>query len=234
MSFIMSKKQNKTDKAFKAVLLDADGTLYDSTMLHFEAYKQVCLELYTFDFTEEIYFAECVRKYKKPPQILQERGIECNAEEFYLKKREYYFEIAKKKLRPMYGLKIFLRNLKKSHIPCAVVSGASLNSLIDSINLLGLDGFFHFIISHEDIGAKQKPDPYPFLIASKKLGIFHRHCLAFEDTESGIRSAKGAGMYCIAIRNSTNSRDELGEADLVVEDYSKLKYRVLDNQIVLL
>jgi len=87
MSFIMSKKQNKTDKAFKAVLLDADGTLYDSTMLHFEAYRKACFELYTFDFTEEIYFTECVRKYKKPPQILQEQGIEYNAEEFYLKKR---------------------------------------------------------------------------------------------------------------------------------------------------
>lgn len=229
----MRKKQSKTEKVFQAVLLDADGTLYDSTMLHFEAYRKVCLELYTFDFTEEIYFAECVRKYKKPPQILQEQGIECDAEVFYLNKRKHYFEIAKKKLKPIYGLKVFLENLRKARIACVVVSGASSNSLVDSIDLLGLGDFFRFIISHEDIGAKQKPDPFPYQMASKKLGVANKACLTFEDTESGIKSAKGAGMYCVAIRNSANSQDELGEADLVVEDYSKLKYRIQNNQIVL-
>lgn len=229
----MEKKQKKPDKVFKAVLLDADGTLYDSTMLHFEAYRKVCSDLYAFDFTEEIYFSECLGKYKKPPQVLQEQGIECNAGEFYFKKREYYFEIAKKKLKLIYGLKIFLKSLQNSGIPCAVVSGASANSLTDSISLLGLGGFFHFVISHEDIDDKQKPDPFPYLMAGKKLGVASKFCLTFEDTEPGIQSAKAAGMYCVAIRNSTNSQDKLGKADLIVENYSKLKYKILNNQIVL-
>ncbi len=229
----MKKTKKEIGKNFKAILFDADGTLYDSTLLHFKAYQSVCKELYGFDFTLELYYEQCVKMSKKPPEILEEYGIACNSDEFYSKKRPLYFEVAKQELRPTYGLKKFLKRLQKSKIPCAIVSGASKNSLIDSIELIGIKGFFHFMISHDDVGEKQKPDPYPYLIASNKLGILPKDALAFEDTATGIESAKKAGTFCIAIKNSANNYSDLADADLIIQDYSALKYKISNNQIII-
>lgn len=211
-------------KTFKAILFDADGTLYDSTMLHFEAYKRVSRELYNFDFTEKLYFDECIDHYKKPTQILQEQGVNCKDEDFYSKKRPYFYEIAKKKLKPTPGLLDFLKAVEQASIPCVIVSGASHNSLEDSLNILGLSDFFYFRIAYEDSVDNQKPHPYPYKQAIERLGISPEDGLAFEDTESGVASANQAGLFCIGIKNTTNTTGQLQDSKFIISDFSELTY----------
>lgn len=211
-------------KTFKAILFDADGTLYDSTMLHFEAYRIVSRELYDFDFSEKLYFDECVDHYKKPTQVLREQGIDCNDEDFYAKKRPYFYEIAQKKLKPTPGLVDFLQDVKRHDIPCVIVSGASHNSLEDSLSILGLKDFFEFRIAYEDSSENQKPHPYPYAQAIARLGISPDDGLAFEDTESGVASANKAGLFCVGIKNATNRLDQLQETRLVVLNFNELQY----------
>ena len=100
-------------RTFKALLFDADGTIYDSAMLHQKAYAKVCRELYDFDFSKKFYFEECVIPYKRPPEILKERGIICDEKEFYKRKRAYYDTIARKELDAMPGLVTLLKKAKK-------------------------------------------------------------------------------------------------------------------------
>ena len=209
---------------FKAMLFDADGTLYDSTMLHFEAYKKVSRDLYDFDFTKKLFFDECIDLYKNPTQVLREHNINCKDEDFYSKKRPYYYQIAKEKLRPTPGLTKLLKQAKENDIPCAIVSGASRNSLEDSLNILGISDFFCFRIARED-SPKQKPSPSPYQLAIKKLNLPTDQCLAFEDTKSGIESTKKANLYCIGIRNTTNNDEQLSNANLIVSNLDQLNYR---------
>jgi phosphoglycolate phosphatase len=211
-------------KTFKAILFDADGTLYDSTMMHLEAYQKVSRELYGFDFTEKLFFDECIRLYKKPTQVLRERGVACDDNDFYARKRPYFYHLARKKLKPTPGLPLFLKRAEKNDIPCVIVSGASSNSLEDSLNILGLKHFFRFRIAYEDSPDKQKPHPYPYELALARLGIPPEQGLAFEDTESGVASANGAGLFCIGIMNATNTPVELKEARLAITDLNQLAY----------
>lgn len=211
-------------KTFQAILFDADGTLYDSTMLHFEAYQRVSRELYNFYFSEKLYFDECIDHYKKPTQVLREQGIDCKDEDFYSKKRPYFYEIAKKKLKPTAGLRDFLQAVKQHGIPCVIVSGASHNSLEDSLNILGLSGCFDFRIAYEDSSENQKPHPYPYNSAITRLGIPPEDGLAFEDTESGVISANQAGLFCIGIKNATNTEEQLKAAQFIISDFNKLKF----------
>ena len=212
-------------KTFRAILFDADGTLYDSTMLHFEAYRMVSQELYGFDFSEKLYFDECIDHYKKPTQVLREQGTDCNDEDFYAKKRPYFYKIAQTKLKPTSGLLDFLQALQQHGIPCVIVSGASHNSLEDSLSILGLKDFFEFRIAYEDSSENQKPHPYPYEQAISRLGIPPDEGLAFEDTESGVASANKAGLFCIGIKNATNELDQLKEAQLVISNFNELKYK---------
>lgn len=216
----------KKIKLFQAVLFDADGTLYDSTMLHFEAYHKAIWELCSFDFTEKLFFDEVIGNYKKPPQIMKELGIPCDKDEFYVRKRKYYQEIAAKKLNPTQGLVPFLEILQKHKIPCGIVSGASSNSLEDSLNILKISRFFDHKITFEDCPEQQKPHSLPYEIALKKMNINPAETLAFEDTKSGIESAQAASLFCIGIKNTTNTSFELQKAKMIIQNYDDLKYQI--------
>lgn len=210
-------------RAFKGLLFDADGTLYDSSPLHFEAYRRTSRELYGFDFTLELFKAECIGKYKKPTQVLREHGVPCVDADFRSRKRPYYVALATEKLATTKGLLDLLQAATSHRIPCAVVTGASSHSTDISIDLLGIRHYFFMIITREDTD-HQKPLPHPYLLAAKRLGLPPSDCCAFEDTTLGIASAKAAGTYCVAIRNGGNVPEELKAADCIVDDFAHLLY----------
>ena len=66
-----------------------------------------------------------------------------------------------------------------------------------------------------------KPHPEPFMLASKKLGLNTMSCVAFEDSPAGVKSAKEAGCFTVAILTS-HKRSELALADLIVNGFSDL------------
>ncbi|MDD3896988.1 MAG: HAD family phosphatase [Candidatus Peribacteraceae bacterium] len=209
---------------FQGILFDADGTLYDSSLLHFEAYRAVSKKLYGFDFTKELFDEECMKKNKQPVAILQEHGINCTTEEFYKLKKPYYEDIARKKLRATPGLMGFLQTIRGSLIPVGVVSSATKHSISTSLDIVHLTAYFPIIVAYEDIPDAQKPSPESYLLGAKLLGKPANSCLVFEDTAVGIQAAKSAGMKCIAVRNVTNSDSELQEADLIIQSYSELHF----------
>lgn len=67
-----------------------------------------------------------------------------------------------------------------------------------------------------------KPDPEPFLLAARRLGVPARECLVCEDAEVGIRAARAAGMATLGVTTTTDAAT-LG-ADLVVKDLSDVRF----------
>jgi HAD superfamily hydrolase (TIGR01549 family) len=63
---------------------------------------------------------------------------------------------------------------------------------------LNLTNFFHSTTGGHEV-KKGKPHPEIFLAAAEKIGVNPSDCLAFEDTLSGILSAKAAGMDVIGV-----------------------------------
>lgn len=209
---------------FQGILFDADGTLYDSSLLHFEAYRAVSKKLYHFDFTKELFDEECIKNNKQPVAILQEHGINCTTEEFYKLKKPYYENIARKKLQATPGLMEFLQTIRGNNISVGVVSSATQHSISTSLDIVHLTAYFPIIVAYEDIPDAQKPSPDSYLLGAKLLGKPANSCLVFEDTAVGIQAAKSAGMNCIAVRNVTNSDSELQQADLIIQSFSELHF----------
>ena len=44
---------------------------------------------------------------------------------------------------------------------------------------------------------------------------------------AGVRAAKSAGMYCIAVTN-TRPREDLGEADIVVNSFEQINVKTIE------
>ena len=64
---------------------------------------------------------------------------------------------------------------------------------------------------------RAKPRPDLYLEALLRLGIRADEAIAFEDSPNGLRAAKGAGIYCVAVPNPVTATLAFDEADLVLE-----------------
>lgn len=116
------------------------------------------------------------------------------------------------------GIPDLLRWLKKNSYKTAVASSSS-HDLIDLVLAkLSISGYFDALVSGEDVTVG-KPAPDVFLRASEMLGLPPEVCVVVEDSPSGIRAAKNAGMLCIAYRNPNTCGQDFTLADNVVDRY---------------
>ncbi|OPG02272.1 phosphatase [Streptomyces sp. GKU 895] len=75
------------------------------------------------------------------------------------------------------------------------------------------------LVSADDI-TRGKPDPEPYLLAARELGVDPADCVVFEDAPAGLAAGRAAGMTTVAL-TTTHQAHEL-DADLVVENLSAL------------
>ena len=75
---------------------------------------------------------------------------------------------------------------------------------------------FTGIISSFDV-TKGKPDPEPYLKAWERSGFKKEECLVVENAPLGVRAAKAAGLYTIAVNTGILPDSDLWDekADLV-------------------
>ncbi len=102
-----------------------------------------------------------------------------------------------------------------ARVPVAIVSGAALEEIEPVVEAAGLASLFQTIVSSDAVSAG-KPDPESYLEVLERLAVPAAEAVAFEDTESGIASAKGAGMRCIAVRGTLAPR-RLAAADELID-----------------
>lgn len=113
------------------------------------------------------------------------------------------------------GLFDLLDFLSGKALKLAIVTGGGRDRaqrLIDEY----FPGVFHCLITSDDV-QHTKPDPEPYLKAGERLGVTPSACVVIENAPLGIRSAKQAGMYVIAIQ-TTLGREYLTEADQITDN----------------
>src|SRR4029077_18099287 len=103
------------------------------------------------------------------------------------------------------------------------LASSSNRELIDAVLEAGrIAGLFRATVSSEEV-ARGKPAPDVYLEAARRLGADPGDCVAVEDSHNGIRSAKAAGMSCVAIPNAHfPPGDAVDEADLVLGSIEEL------------
>ena len=91
---------------------------------------------------------------------------------------------------------------------------------MNRINLI-IDRFgwrenFDHLVSAEHVNNVGKPAPDIYLHTASLLSLDPSQCVVIEDSENGIKSAKAAGMCCIAVPNG-NNEDDCSLADIRVD-----------------
>ncbi len=182
-----------------------------------KAFEQVGLEI-----TPEIYRKFClgrtdVAAFKELIEIyslynVKHRSVIAN-------KTKIYLDLIRNDLKIYPGVVPLIRRLHEKYV-LALTTSSTFGEANTVVEKLKLQDKFKTIITSEDV-VHGKPHPEPYLLTAKKLGVDCKSCLVIEDSENGVRSAKAAGMTCIAITNSEN-RNKLLLADQIVDDYSEI------------
>ncbi len=104
----------------------------------------------------------------------------------------------------------------------AIASNSPDSIILKAARVLNLDQFFGtHIYGISCVNNVAKPNPHIFLYAAAQLGSSPQECVVIEDSPTGIRAAKAAGMKCIAI-NTSGLPHLLIEADLIIDSYDEL------------
>jgi HAD superfamily hydrolase (TIGR01509 family) len=94
------------------------------------------------------------------------------------------------------GARELLAGVAAAGIPHALVT-SSLRPLAQAI-LSGTGLVFPVTVTGDDVPVT-KPDPAPYLLAAKLLGVDPARCVALEDSPNGTASATAAGCRVVAV-----------------------------------
>lgn len=64
----------------------------------------------------------------------------------------------------------------------------------------GLLKYMEFVVCEGDF-ERSKPDPEPYLVAMKRMGLPPSACVVVEDSERGLAAARAAGLRCVVVPN---------------------------------
>ena len=119
--------------------------------------------------------------------------------------------------------KRLLQQLSDLEYKQACVSASPYNLLNKKLQRFQIDTYFNFVIGG-DLVKRNKPYPDIYNEAIEKLGTSLN--LVIEDSPTGISSGKASGSYVLAIDRGIFSKEQLNEADEVVE---KLDLEIINN-----
>jgi HAD superfamily hydrolase (TIGR01509 family) len=113
------------------------------------------------------------------------------------------------------GVEPYLADARRLGLSIGLASNATRDWANGHLRRLGLAGYFDCIKSAEDV-QHAKPAPDLYLAVLDGLSLRPDQALAFEDSISGVRAAKQAGLACVAVANAATRHLSLDQADVVL------------------
>ena len=132
----------------------------------------------------------------------------------------------------MPGVLDYLREAKQLGLKLAIAS-SSPHSWVDThAKRLGIFDYFDKVITSDEVGIERtKPHPDLFLLALKELNVQKNEAIVFEDSPNGVRAARAAGIFVVAVPNSVTSQLSIENANLVLTSLADLPLKELLNQV---
>lgn len=184
--------------SFDAVVFDLDGTLIDTESLCNAAGTEACANL---GFPVSLAFFEGLAGIddRTRARLIEEhtgRPVEYRA---FLAEWDRLCTLRFQEGIPIKpGALELLTRLSAGGIPLALATSSREGPAREKLEGADLLRFFRTVVTFDDVAAP-KPAPDPYLLATERLGVPPGRSLAFEDSETGARSAQAAGLTVVQV-----------------------------------
>ena len=181
-----------------AVVFDLDGLIVDTEPLARIAWNRVLAE-YGREVDDDL-FEQMIGLRLEDSANLVKKALDLAVDPVELSQKEQsnFREIMDSRVKTMPGLSTLLSCLDHYSLPWAVATSSGLAYARKVLAMINLLDDCQVIASGEEV-TLGKPHPDIYLLASSRLGVAPRYCLALEDSVAGCQAANSAGMITIAI-----------------------------------
>lgn len=214
----------------KALIFDIDGTMADTETLHREAFNAAFAQAgFDWNWDDALYtrlllvaggkerIAHFWREVE--PEAAKSPGANVTIDRIHaLKTREYEKRVAGGKLPLRPGILRLIHEAREAGVPLAIATTttpANVEALLSApLGPRWRDNFVA-VCDASTAGAK-KPAPDVYLATLEALALSPEDCLAFEDSENGLRAATAAGIPTLITPTAYTSLQDFGSALLVL------------------
>lgn len=237
-----------SEKKIKAVILDLDGVVTQTALVHaqawkrmFDAYLQQRGEKEGKDYeplvieTDYREYIDGIPRYDGVRNFLRSRKIELPegspedepGEETVgglgNLKNMYFQELLKQDGVDVYkDTVVWLKQQSSKGMRTAVISASK--NCVDVLHAAGLKKLFEEHVdglTSSQLGLKGKPAPDIFLEAAKRLGVQPQETAVFEDSRKGVQAGKAGGFALVVGIDRAHDAEALKQsgADLVIQEF---------------
>lgn len=208
------------------VIFDVDGTLLDTEKFYSQVLQEICASEGK-DYTPEVRRAHVGTPTEITCQIVKDKlQLELPLEEFIQtynsKARDL---ISQAEILP--GAAKLVQHFFENNVQIALATSSMEEDF--KIKFSKHQDFFklftHYVLTTDPEVAKGKPSPDIYLTAAQRFEDkpSPQDCLVFEDTSTGVKAAKAAGMQCVLVPSSDLPLALAKEATLVLNSLEEFK-----------
>jgi HAD superfamily hydrolase (TIGR01509 family) len=211
----------------KALIFDFDGLIVDTEGPIFEAWQRIYRE-HGQALPREQWLSiigTAAGAFDPIADLGQRTGKTLDKKEYDQLERLYYREATQaQKLLP--GVDQYLADAERLALRTAIASSSGRRWVMEHLERFGLEKQFDAVVCREDVAAT-KPDPALYRVALQRLDVSPDQAIALEDSSNGIRAAKAAGLFCVAVPNAMTAEMDLSNADLRIQSLGSLPLQSL-------
>ena len=204
-----------------AIVFDLDGTIVDTETVEYQSIRAVWADHgaeYTIAHFEHVIGTSVGPDWVE--ELAAHLGEPVQVAAAHARRRDVKARLLDT-LQSRAGIDHLIEQAAAAGVPMAVASNSPLDWVEARLHHLALHHHLSALITI-DIVSQPKPHPAPYLQACAALGADPAHSIAFEDSATGVASARAAGLYTIACPGPLTLGHDLSAADRIIGSHTEL------------
>ncbi len=181
------------------VVFDLDGLLLDTEAMYWESFKQASARL-QLDFPKTFYIELIGGPETRTHALMRQRfGEDFALEQFENEWRQQFARIVEAgRINAKPGVAQMLSSLANRQVPVAVATSSHRELVEKTMQAASIRTYFDHVVCGDEVD-NGKPAPDIYLTACRHINLEPERCIAFEDSDVGLRAAVTAGLKCVLI-----------------------------------
>lgn len=205
-------------------LFDLDGTIVFTDHIYLVVWKEI-LSKYNIVLDLDLFNQYILGN--SDDKVVKMLLPKCNLKEISELKDKLFIENINH-IKIIDGAVEFIKTVKSYGFACSIVTNCNKNVATKIIDLCQIAKYIDYITIGNEC-KKSKPYPDPYLETIAKYNVNKNRCIIFEDSKSGLLSARLSNVLCVVGITTNYSNTELIQngADFTIDNYNNVKIQDL-------